>query len=188
MWLLGGVTCVTCGVMPGWQTDGFLEEAELRVVKPECLVDNMRCWLHVHLADGHRFPIFCFKCNLWRKGQRYQQHATPLHKVRYPLQWNTKPNYWNSQSWVGSSTLSKKCQSWTRLSVYKLWWMWMGGKTKSMNLVSAVNVFVRIRIHSHDNENKTKVQIFENFSLTLFFDNRDDNPSRTKSHILKIAF
>lgn len=64
----------------------------------------------------------------------------------------------------------------------------MGGKTKSMNLVSAVNVFVRIRIHSHDNENKTKVQIFENFSLTLFFDNRDDNPSRTKSHILKIAF
>lgn len=64
-----GVTCTTCGVVPWWQTDGFFEEAELGVVKPECLVDNMRRRLHVHLADGHRLAVLCFECNLWREGE-----------------------------------------------------------------------------------------------------------------------
>ena len=56
--------------MPGWQADGFLEEAKLGVIKSESLVDNMRRWLHVHLADGHRLAVFSFECNLQREGGR----------------------------------------------------------------------------------------------------------------------
>lgn len=74
--------CSTCGVMPWWQADGFLQEAELGVVKPECLVDNVRCRLHVHLADGHGLAIFCFKCHLWREGERSAVSAA-----------------WNSPAW-----------------------------------------------------------------------------------------
>lgn len=66
-WGITGVTCATCGVMPGRQADGLFEEAELGVVKPESLVDNVRGWLHVHLADGHGLAIFCFECHLWRE-------------------------------------------------------------------------------------------------------------------------
>lgn len=64
-----GVTCATCGVVPGRQADCFLEEAELGMVKPESLVDNVRRWLHVHLADGHRLAVFCFERNLMREGE-----------------------------------------------------------------------------------------------------------------------
>lgn len=64
------VTCSTCGVMPGGQADGFLKEAQLRVVESESLVNNVRCRLHVHLADGHRLAVFSFECNLKREGQR----------------------------------------------------------------------------------------------------------------------
>lgn len=62
--------CSTCGVVPGWQADGFLEEAELGVVEPERLVDHVRRRLHVHLADGHRLAVFCRERDLWREGQR----------------------------------------------------------------------------------------------------------------------
>lgn len=86
LWEITGVTCATCGVMPWWQADGFLKETELGVVKPERLVDYMGCRLHVHLADGHRLAVFCFKCNLWRKGERPVVSAAckSLHGVRKP--------------------------------------------------------------------------------------------------------
>lgn len=61
------VTGATCGVAPRRQADGFFKVAELRVVQPKGLVDNVRRWLHVHLQDGHQLAVD-FKCNLLIKG------------------------------------------------------------------------------------------------------------------------
>lgn len=63
------VTGATCGVAPRGQADGFFKEAELGVVQPEGLVDDVRRWLHVHLQDGHQLAVD-FKCNLSKKGVR----------------------------------------------------------------------------------------------------------------------
>lgn len=52
--------------MPWRQSNGLLQEAELGVIKSESLVDDVWRWLHVHLADGHRLPVFCSESHLER--------------------------------------------------------------------------------------------------------------------------
>lgn len=64
------VRLATFGVVPGRQADGFFEEAELGMVEPERLVNNVRRRLHVQLADGHRLAVFRAERHLWREGER----------------------------------------------------------------------------------------------------------------------
>lgn len=60
---------VTCRVVPGRQADGLLQETELGMVKSKSLVNNMGCWLHIHLKDGYWLTILCFERNLWEQWQ-----------------------------------------------------------------------------------------------------------------------
>lgn len=101
------VSCTTCGVVPWWQADGLLKETQLRVVKSESLINNVRCWLHIHLADGHRLAIVCFECYLWRKGEGSAALA-----ARHTLAWCSRETAYSLR---GSNIL---CESQTAKTAY----------------------------------------------------------------------
>lgn len=76
------VTFPTCGIVPGGQADGLLQETQLGVVKSESLVDDVGIRLHVHLKDDHRLVIFCSERHLWKEIWPHQHHASPQLDVR----------------------------------------------------------------------------------------------------------
>lgn len=67
---------VTCGVVPRRQADGFFKEAELGVVKAECLVDHVRRGLHAQPQHGHQLAVRGFKCNLLKEGRMLGRSST----------------------------------------------------------------------------------------------------------------
>lgn len=70
------ITCAgaSCGVVPRRQADGFFEEAELGVVKPKRLIDDVRRRLHVHPQDGHQVAVISFEGNLWKEEKEKHKH------------------------------------------------------------------------------------------------------------------